>query len=152
MLDHIFVENMSEEDRYASILKSVFEELLGSNASMVLEYQLSKSYPGTSPYKLLLRTPQLYYRALTPIFGNEGSLIFLKLILKRIIARSKLTTIDPDALAKSLIRGEKDAIDTLLQTLEKAANFRGEASFKIIEIPQVLKEAERWKGMGLGGN
>lgn len=148
----IFVERMPEEDRYAPILKSVLEELLGSSALKVLEYQLSKSYPGTSSYKLLLKAPQLYYKALTPIFGNEGSLIFLKLILKRIIARSKLTTIDPDALAKSLIRGEKDAIDTLLQALEKAAIFRGGIILKIINESQVLKEAEGWKGIRLGGN
>jgi predicted transcriptional regulator len=143
---------MSEEDRYASILRSVLEELLGSSALKVLEYQLSKSYPETSPYKLLLRDPQLYYNALTSIFGNEGSLIFLKLILKRLITRSGTTTIDPDTLARSLIRGEKDAINTLIQTLEKVANFRDEANLKIIETPQVLKEAERWKGMGVGGN
>ncbi|MCL7386970.1 MAG: hypothetical protein LZ166_05540, partial [Thaumarchaeota archaeon] len=132
---------MSEEDRYASILRSVLEELLGSSALKVLEYQLSKSYPETSPYKLLLRDPQLYYNALTSIFGNEGSLIFLKLILKRLITRSGTTTIDPDTLARSLIRGEKDAINTLIQTLEKVANFRDEANLKIIETPQVLKEA-----------
>jgi predicted transcriptional regulator len=143
---------MSEEDRYASILRSVLEELLGSSALKVLEYQLSKSYPETSPYKLLLRDPQLYYNALTSIFGNEGSLIFLKLILKRLITRSGTTTIDPDTLARSLIRGEKDAINTLIQTLEKVANFRDEANLKIIETPQVLKEAEKWKGMGVGGN
>jgi predicted transcriptional regulator len=143
---------MSEEDRYASILRSVLEELLGSSALKVLEYQLSKSYPETSPYKLLLRDPQLYYNALTSIFGNEGSLIFLKLILKRLITRSGTTTIDPDTLARSLIRGEKDAINTLIQTLEKVANFRDETNLKIIETPQVLKEAERWKGMGVGGN
>lgn len=143
---------MSEEDRYASILRSVLEELLGSSALKVLEYQLSKSYPETSPYKLLLRDPQLYYNALTSIFGNEGSLIFLKLILKRLITRSGTTTIDPDTLARLLIRGEKDAINTLIQTLEKVANFRDEANLKIIETPQVLKEAERWKGMGVGGN
>jgi predicted transcriptional regulator len=143
---------MSEEDRYASILRSVLEELLGSSALKVLEYQLSKSYPETSPYKLLLRDPQLYYNALTSIFGNEGSLIFLKLILKRLITRSGTTTIDPDTLARSLIRGEKDAINTLIQTLEKVTNFRDEANLKIIETPQVLKEAERWKGMGVGGN
>jgi len=142
---------MSEEDRYASILRSVLEELLGSSALKVLEYQLSKSYPETSPYKLLLRDPQLYYNALTSIFGNEGSLIFLKLILKRLITRSG-TTIDPDTLARSLIRGEKDAINTLIQTLGKVANFRDEANLKIIETPQVLKEAEKWKGMGVGGN
>jgi len=139
---------MSEEDRYASILRSVLEELLGSSALKVLEYQLSKSYPETSPYKLLLRDPQLYYNALTSIFGNEGSFIFLK----RLITRSGTTTIDPDTLARSLIRGEKDAINTLIQTLEKVANFRDEANLKIIETPQVLKEAERWKGMGVGGN
>ncbi|MCL7393643.1 MAG: hypothetical protein LZ169_02305 [Thaumarchaeota archaeon] len=143
---------MSEEDRYASILRSVLEELLGSSALKVLEYQLSKSYPETSPYKLLLRDPQLYYNALTSIFGNEGSLIFLKLILKHLITRSGTTTIDPDTLARSLIRGEKDAINTLIQTLEKVANFRDEANLKIIETPQVLKEAEKWKGMGVGGN
>ncbi len=143
---------MSEEDRYASILRSVLEELLGSSALKVLEYQLSKSYPETSPYKLLLRDPQLYHNALTSIFGNEGSLIFLKLILKRLITRSGTTTIDPDTLARSLIRGEKDAINTLIQTLEKVANFRDEANLKIIETPQVLKEAEKWKGMGVGGN
>jgi predicted transcriptional regulator len=143
---------MSEEDRYASILRSVLEELLGSSALKVLEYQLSKSYPETSPYKLLLRDPQLYYNALTSIFGNEGSLIFLKLILKRLITRSGTTTIDPDTLARSLIRGEKDAINTLIQTLEKVANFRDEANLKIIETPQVLKEAEKWKGMGVGGS
>jgi len=143
---------MSEEDRYASILRSVLEELLGSSALKVLEYQLSKSYPETSPYKLLLRDPQLYYNALTSIFGNEGSLIFLKLILKRLITRSGTTTIDPDTLARSLIRGEKDAINTLIQILEKIKNFRDEANLKIIETPQVLKEAERWKGMGVGGN
>ena len=143
---------MSEEDRYVSILRSVLEELLGSSALKVLEYQLSKSYPETSPYKLLLRDPQLYYNALTPIFGNEGSFIFLKLILKRLITRSGTTTIDPDTLARSLIRGEKDAINTLIQTLEKVANFRDEANLKLIETPQVLKEAERWKGMGVGGN
>jgi hypothetical protein len=143
---------MSEEDRYASILRSVLEELLGSSALKVLEYQLSKSYPETSPYKLLLRDPQLYYNALTSIFGNEGSLIFLKLILKHLITRSGTTTIDPDTLARSLIRGEKDAINALIQTLEKVANFRDEANLKMIETPQVLKEAERWKGMGVGGN
>jgi predicted transcriptional regulator len=143
---------MSEEDRYVSILRSVLEELLGSSALKVLEYQLSKSYPETSPYKLLLRDPQLYYNALTSIFGNEGSLIFLKLILKRLITRSGTTTIDPDTLARSLIRGEKDAINTLIQILEKIKNFRDEANLKIIETPQVLKEAERWKGMGVGGN
>jgi len=130
--DSIFTENMSKEDRYASILRSILEELLGSSALKVLEYQLSKNYPETSPYKLLLREPQLYYNALTPIFGNEGSLIFLKLILKRLITRSNITTIDPDMLARSLIRGEKDAINTLLQILEKVANFRGEANPKII--------------------
>jgi hypothetical protein len=151
MPNHIFTENMYEEDRYASILRSIFEELLGSSALKVLEYHLSKSYPRTSPYKLLLREPQLYYNALTPIFGNEGSLIFLKLILKRLITRANITTIDPDTLARSLIRGEKDAIDTLIQTLEKVANFRS-VKPKTVETPQVLKEAERWKGMGVGGN
>jgi len=151
MPNRIFTENMYEEDRYASILRSIFEELLGSSALKVLEYHLSKSYPGTSPYKLLLREPQLYYNALTPIFGNEGSLIFLKLILKRLITRANITTIDPDTLARSLIRGEKDAIDTLIQTLEKVANFRS-VKPKTVETPQVLKEAERWKGMGVGGN
>ena len=142
---------MSKEDRYASILRSILEELLGNSALKVLEYQLSKNYPETSPYKLLLREPQLYYNALTQIFGNEGSLIFLKLILKRLLLRSNTTTIDPDTLARSLIRGEKDAIDTLIQMLEKVANFRS-AKPKIVETPQVLKEAERWKGMGVGGN
>ena len=151
MHSHIFTENMSEEGRYASILKSILEELLGNSALKVLEYQFSKNYPETSPYKLLLREPQLYYNALTQIFGNEGSLIFLKLILKRLLSRSNITTIDPDTLARSLIRGEKDAIDTLIQALEKVANFRS-AKPKIVETPQVLKEAERWKGMGVGGN
>ncbi|MCF3653109.1 MAG: hypothetical protein L2C94_002960 [Aigarchaeota archaeon] len=131
---------MSKEDRYASILRSILEELLGSSALKVLEYQLSKNYPETSPHKLLLREPQLYYNALTPIFGNEGSLIFLKLLLKRLLLRSNITTIDPDTLARSLIRGEKDAIDTLIQALEKVANFRS-VKPKIIETPQVLKEA-----------
>jgi len=135
-----FTENMSKEDRYASILRSILEELLGNSALKVLEYQLSKNYPETSPYKLLLREPQLYYNALTQIFGNEGSLIFLKLILKRLLTRSNITTIDPDTLARSLIRGEKDAIDTLIQALEKVANFRS-VKPKIIETPQVLKEA-----------
>ena len=146
-----FTENMSKEDRYAPILRSILEELLGSSALKVLEYQLSKNYPETSPYKLLLREPQLYYNALTQIFGNEGSLIFLKLLLKRLLTRSNITTIDPDTLARSLIRGEKDAIDTLIQALEKVANFRS-VKPKIVETPQVLKEAEKWKGMGVGGN
>jgi len=143
---------MSKEDRYASILRSILEELLGNSALKVLEYQLSKNYPETSPYKLLLREPQSYYNALTQIFGNEGSLIFLKLILKRLITKSNIMAIDPDTLARSLIRGEKDAINTLLQILEKIANFRGESNPKIIETPQVLKEAEKWKGIGVGGN
>jgi len=139
---------MSKEDRYASILRSILEELLGSSALKVLEYQLSKNYPETSPHKLLLREPQLYYNALTPIFGNEGSLIFLKLILKRLITRSNITTIDPDMFARSLIRGEKDAINTLLQILEKVTNFRGEANPKIIGIPQVFKGSREVEGNG----
>jgi len=144
---------MSEEDdRYTSILRSTLEELLGSSALKVLEYHLSKSYPETSPYKLLLREPQLCYNMLTSIFGNEGSLIFLKLVLKHLITRSGATTIDPDTLARSLIRGEKDAINTLIQILEKIKKFRDKAIFKIIETSQILKEAERWKGMGIGGN
>lgn len=152
MHNYIFIENMSKEDEYASTLRSVLEELLGNSALKVLEHQLSKRYPRTSPYKLLLRAPQLYYEALTSIFGNEGSIIFLKLILKRIMARSGVTTIDPDSLARSLARGEKDAMDTLLQTLEKATKFRDEANLRIIGTPQVLKEAEKWKGLGVGGS
>jgi len=123
MSNHTFTENMTEEDRYASILRSIFEELLGSSALKVLEYHLSKSYPGTSPYKLLLREPQLYYNTLTSIFGNEGGLIFLKLTLRRLMTRSNITTIDPDTLAKSLRRGEEDAINTLIQILEKVSFF-----------------------------
>ncbi len=104
---------------YACFFREVFEKFVGRSSLMVLEYQLSKRLSGADPYELLLDNPQDFYRALTSIFGAEGSFTFLKLIFKRIIEEYALTGLNPDELARAFISGGDEARRTLLCLLKK---------------------------------
>jgi len=104
---------------YIPILRSVFEKFIGSSSLMVLEYQLSKKYPGANPYELLLDSPQKFYEALVPIFGTDGSLLFLKLIIKHVIERYGLVELNPDEITNTLIHGEEEAKNILIRILER---------------------------------
>jgi len=113
---------------YTTFLRSVFEKFIGSSSLTVLEYQLSKRYPGINPYELLLDSPQKFYKALIPILGTKGSLLFLKLIFKHILERYELVELSPDELVKALLQGKEEAKNTLIRLLEKLPSLENKLS------------------------
>lgn len=92
-----------------SVLRDILKDLIGESAVVVLEYHLVRKLAEAEPFELLLTDPKKFYDALVSIIGSNAAHALLKLLLRQVTYKYKLTWFQVDKFVDAVTTEGKDA-------------------------------------------